>query len=66
MQGHTTHDFTEAEAVKLIEGLSVEDWEDGGRCCREIVDGVGDIDGPFDPDDDTYWRRWPAVWVPYE
>jgi hypothetical protein len=47
---HTAHEYTADEAVRLIEALSVTDWEDGPHCCREILDGVNMVYGPFDPD----------------
>jgi hypothetical protein len=33
-----THYLTPAEAVLLLEVLSLEDWEDGPRCLRKVLD----------------------------
>lgn len=45
------HEFTEAEAVRLLEWMSNEDWEDGPRCVRHFVDRVADGEWGYRPVD---------------
>lgn len=32
------HEFTAVEAGRLLEWMSEEDWEDGPRCLRKVLD----------------------------
>jgi hypothetical protein len=41
-----THEFTAEQAVRLIEFMSFEDWEDGPRCLLAVL---AEDDGTYEP-----------------
>ncbi len=50
------HEYTDDEVQKLLLFMQVEDWEDGPRCLREILDEDPDAD-PFGGHYASEWRR---------